>query len=165
MPIEQVQVAREWLLDHLGSDEVRGVQNVAQAAELVSFHTSTRRWPECAREQSDSGIFPKMVAGQNLPGGQPILPLLPPFPVTRRSRPALTRRVSPAGPHHCRGLFGYAPPNRKPPAGGFGVSHKTDAIAYVAHQKTMPANPSPWQQDKRRKHWLQAADGQRPTLR
>ena len=64
-------------------NESSRIQNVTKAAELVSFHTSTRRWPGCAHERSGLAIFRGMDARQNQPGDLPILLPRLPFPAAQ----------------------------------------------------------------------------------
>src|SRR5919109_495612 len=99
----------------VGTDEPGGFQDVAQSADLISFHISTRQWPECARVRSDWVISPGSDARQNPQGGRSIPPPRPPFPIIRRSRPKLIRQALPAGLHHYRARLGHSPRNRTLP--------------------------------------------------
>jgi hypothetical protein len=109
----------------LRADEPGGLQDVAQPADLVSFHVSTRWWPECARGRSDWAISPGSDARQNPQGGRPIPPPRPPFPITRRSRRTLIQRGSPTGLRHCWERLGRSRLNQRPQAGKYDVSRKT----------------------------------------
>ena len=111
------------------ADEPGRFQDVAQPAELVSFHISTRRWPECARGRSDSAIFLGSGVKQNLRGDRPIPPPHRPSPKGRRSKPTPNRRASPAGLRRCWARLGRLPWNRTIPSGESYVSRKTDGVA------------------------------------
>jgi hypothetical protein len=142
----------------VGADQPRGFQDVAQSAELVSFHTSTRHWPKCARGHSGSAIFPRTGARQNQWGAQPILPPRRPFPAAQQSRPARTRRALLAGPRHYRAPLAPAPRNQKPLSGGWDVFRKMDAAAGAVRQKLMLADHLTSPQDNGSTRRLQGSE-------
>ena len=146
------------VFDVRGNEPSR-IQNVTKSAELVSFHTSTRPWPGCARGRSGFAISQGTGARQNRRGDQPLLPPRLPFPAAHRSRPALTHRKSPADPHHCWALLSRALQNRKPPAAGCGASRRTDAAARADLREIVPMDLSTCSKHNRTTRCLQGANG------
>ena len=136
-------------------NEPGGIQNVAQAAKLVSFHTSTRRWPKCARGQSGFAIFQGTAAGQNQRGDQLILPLRLPFPAVQRWRPTSTRQKLLTDLHRCQAPLPRAPQSRKSPAGECGAFRRTDATARAARWQTVLLDVSTSPKHNRSDSWLQ----------
>src|SRR6202047_5294888 len=114
---------------HIGRNEARRFQNIAQSAKLISLHKRKPQWREYARVQNGSAISREKDAGRNPPGD----PRLPrprrPSPEARRRRRVTIRSASPASPHHCQVQLPLGRRNRTRPAAGCDAFRKTGAIA------------------------------------
>jgi len=119
------------------------VQNVAEPADLVSFHRRKLPTPECGRGQMGSEIVPRQGAERSPPVVPTILQPHPPSPTTRLSKAVAIHSVSRANQRHWPRSRRRGLPTQRLPSAGCDVAGRTEPATFAvalqwAWQVTVP---------------------------